>query len=58
MKKQEKLLKNINKSFSFTQKQHLEAPITVEELTKTVSQLKENVSPGYDGISAEFYKTF
>lgn len=32
--------------------------ITLEELTKAVNNLKINKSPGLDGISTNFYKTF
>ena len=36
----------------------LEQDITKKEIEKALSQLKNNKSPGTDGYSAEFYKTF
>ena len=34
----------------------LEEPITLEELTKTVQELKRNRTPGCTGWTAEFYQ--
>ena len=38
--------------------EHLNAPITLKELTQAVKKLKRNKSPGCDGFSAEFYQFF
>lgn len=35
-----------------------DAPITLEEVVASISNLKNNKSPGVDGLSAEFYKEF
>ena len=35
-----------------------EKPTTESECFKAVSELSNNKSPGLDGFSAEFYKTF
>ena len=55
---QQQLLKNINKRISREDKTKLDSPITPQELLNAVLQLLFNKSPGYDGITAEFYKTF
>ena len=36
----------------------LEKPVTVTECRQAIKKLKLNKSPGLDGISSEFYKTF
>ena len=41
-----------------TQKQNMEGLITVEELTKYLKKVKNNVSPGSTGFTNEFYKFF
>ena len=56
--KQQRLLKNIDKTISITDRQKLDAPITQDELKDAVQQLQNNKSPGLDGITEEFYKTF
>ena len=43
---------------SETEKQKCEGYITKEECEKAVKYMKENKSPGLDGLSIEFYKTF
>ena len=35
-----------------------EAPITLEELTKALTSMENNKSPGFDGLSPNFYKHF
>ena len=39
-------------------KRELESPITMEEIARSVKNLKNNKSPGPDGFSAEFFKFF
>ena len=36
----------------------LEKDVTLEEIYKIIKQLKQNKSPGDDGILAEFYQIF
>ena len=55
---QTRLLKNITKQISINDKNALDSPLTAEELEKAVKSLPNNKSPGPDGISAKFYKTF
>ena len=40
------------------EKTERDKPITESECSKAISQLANNKSPGLDGFSAEFYKTF
>ncbi len=56
--KRNKLLQNITKRLSASDRMRLDAPLTLEELEKAVMALLINKSPGPDGISAEFYKAF
>ena len=56
--KQQQLLKNIDKKIDATDRQKLDAPLTAEELHTAVYQLHDKKSPGIDGITAEFYKTY
>ena len=39
-------------------KEFLDRPISIEELTGVVGALKGNKSPGWDGLTSEFYKKF
>ena len=55
---QKRLQKNLNKLLTNDQKQMCDAPISLNELSKAVKQLKKNKSPGEDGITAEFYLKF
>ena len=43
---------------SETQKQFCDTEITEDELLKTLKTFSKNKSPGLDGLTAEFYKTF
>ena len=56
--KQQQLLKNIDRTIDHTDRQKLDAPMNQEELLISVEQLHDNRSPGQDGFTAEFYKTF
>ena len=56
--KQNKVLNNISSKVGKSDKKKLDAPLTLEELEKAVMALLSGKSPGPDGISAEFYKTF
>ena len=40
------------------EKQLLEGPITLEELTKALKSFENNKTPGCDGLTKEFYMTF
>ena len=53
-----KLLKNVTKQISETQKTLLDREITDEELETTVKRLHTGKSPGPDGFPAEFYQHF
>ncbi len=35
-----------------------EAPLSLQEITDAINSLKNNKSPGTDGLTAEFYKAF
>lgn len=37
---------------------YCDSPLTVEEVCTSISALKANKSPGTDGLTAEFYKSF
>ena len=39
-------------------KTSIDRPLSVEELTPVVESLKNNKSPGWDGLTSEFYKKF
>ena len=52
------LLRNLSTQVNATQKQQLDAPITLKELTAAVSQLPPDKTPGADGIPIEFYRKF
>ena len=57
-KKQEKLLKNIRKRITNSQRATLDSLITMEEIEKAVMTLQKGKSPGPDGIPVEFYQHF
>ena len=56
--KQEEMLRKISKTVSRENKQHCEDPINTKDIRKAISSLENNKSPGNDGLTAEFYKTF
>lgn len=39
-------------------KKNCDKEITLDEIHKNIAKLKNNKSPGNDGLTAEFYKTF
>ena len=53
-----RLLQNIDKTLSVTDRTKLDNLITKEELYNAIMKLKRNKSPGPDGIPAEFYQRF
>lgn len=40
------------------QRDFCDQDISVDELKKNISKLKDNKSPGNDGLTGEFYKVF
>ena len=56
--KQYKLIQNLKTSLSEEQRAELDAPLTKEEIYKSMMQKNKNKSPGNDGIPAEFYQTY
>ncbi len=58
VKATEKLLNNVKKRISASQRDSLDRVITLEELEKAVRRLQRGKSPGPDGIPAEFYQLF
>ena len=57
-KSQEKLLKNLNRKLSSTQKARLDKDFSKEELFSALLKLKAKKSPGIDGLPMEFYVIF
>ena len=47
-----------HRKISLTSKEELNRAFTIGELDVAVSKLKNNKTPGYDGLPAEFYKAF
>ena len=47
-----------NNRLSDTERDKCEGKLTVAECTSAIKKFKPNKSPGSDGLSAEFYKTF
>ena len=58
LQKQHKLIQNLKTSLSEEQKAELDAPLTKEELQRSVMGQNKSKSPGHDGIPAEFYQTY
>ena len=57
-KTQDRLLRNIKKKITAEQRATLDAPLTIEEIRKTIFQIQTGKSPGLDGIPIEFYQEF
>ena len=55
--KQDEMLRKISKTVSRENKQRDE-PFNINEIRQAISTLENNKSPGNDGLTAEFYKTF
>ena len=55
---QDNLLNNIKKQIPNTNKTKLEQHLTSDELLEALKQMKDDKSPGLDGIPKEFYNTF
>ena len=55
---QDILLDNIDKKLPTSCINKCEGLLSIEEATKAIKTFKNNKSPGHDGLSAEFYKTF
>ena len=49
---------NFTNKLSQNERNDCDEPITLDEINKIVISLKENKSPGLDGLTAEFYKHF
>ncbi|KAJ4447707.1 hypothetical protein ANN_09715 [Periplaneta americana] len=52
------LLQNVNRHISLEDQQLLQQPIDEEELRQALLGTRTNTSPGNDGITYDFYKTF
>ena len=55
---QNELLNNIPKLVQTDQNRQLTKPINKNELQRAINQMKNEKSPGIDGIPIEFHKTF
>ena len=55
---QEKLLSNVDQKLTNQQQCMLDADLSEKELQQAVLDLKEERSPGIDGFTAEFIKSF
>ena len=56
--KQTQILKNVQCKLSATDRKKLDDPLTLEPIEKALWSLANGKSPGPDGITVEFYKTF
>ena len=56
--KQEQVLRKLSKTVSHKNKAICEKDITIEEIKKAISTFENNKSPGNDGLTGEFNKTF
>ena len=57
-KVQDRLLRNITTRVTPEHRLSLDAPLTIEELTKAITTMPLEKSPGLDGLPIEFYITF
>lgn len=48
----------INHKLKDSESKHLEGELSIEECTQAVFNMKINKSPGLDGLTVEFYRTF
>ena len=55
---QETMLSKITSKLTKTQAELCEGEVTHEEFTEAVKQTQNDKSPGTDGLTYEFYKTF
>ena len=55
---QNKLLNQIDKHLFNTEKQNCEGPITRQEIDTSIKGMNMNKSPGPDGLTTEFYRSF
>ena len=55
---QDKLLRNIKNKITTEQKHKLDAPISIDEVKKTIFQMQPGKSPGLHSIPIEFYQEF
>ena len=51
-------IRTIPEKLTDVEQEALDSPLTKKEIDTALSQLKNNKSPGTDGYSAEFFKTF
>ena len=56
--KQTQILRNVQHKLSAIDRQKLDDPLTLEQIEKALWSLANGKSPGPDGITVEFYKTF
>ena len=56
--KQDQLLNKVDVHLTQTQQTTLDAPLSLPEIAKAVSQLPKEKTPGRDGIPIEFYQHF
>ena len=57
-RKQGEMLRKLSKTVSRHNRQLCEKDITTDEIQKAISTFENNKSPGNDGLTGEFYKTF
>ena len=58
MRKQGEMLRKLSKTVSRQNRQMCEKDITTDEIRKVILGFENNKSPGNDGLTGEFYKTF
>ena len=58
MRKQGEMLRKLSKTVSRQNRQICEKDITTDEIRKAILTFENNKSPGNDGLTGEFYKTF